>query len=71
MGFGLGFVTAALIFGFWGSSATAVAPLDEELAAAPALDGIDTTLEALINEGQDVSEREKKAANRIALYNDA
>jgi hypothetical protein len=71
-GFGLGFVTAALIFGFWGTSqSSAAGPVRQEVADAPALDGIHTMLEALIAEGQDVSEREKKAAERLALYHEA
>jgi hypothetical protein len=70
--FGLGFASAALVFGFWGSSA----PSGDILVkgrpeAAPALHGIDTTLAELISEAQDVSEREKKAANRLSLYNEA
>jgi hypothetical protein len=71
-GFGLGFVTGALIFGFWGSSGlTSADPETELLEDAPALDGIHTRLAALINEGQEMLEKEKKAKERLALYHQA
>jgi hypothetical protein len=68
--FGLGFASAAVIFGFWGSAGSADdVPVVEQLGAAPALDGIDITLAELIDEAQDMSEREKKAAERLSFYN--
>jgi hypothetical protein len=61
-----------VIFGFWGrASSSGDTPARKQLEAAPALHGIDTTLAELISEAQDVSEREKKAANRLSLYNEA
>jgi hypothetical protein len=69
-GFGLGFVTAALIFGFWGSSSDAEAEAEQH-EDAPALDGIHMRLAALIDEGQEMLEKEKKAEERLALYNGA
>ena len=70
--FGLGFASAAVIFGFWGSTASSGdVPEGEKLEAAPALDGIDITLAELIDEAQDMSAREKRAEERLSLYNKA
>jgi hypothetical protein len=71
--FGLGFATASVIFGFWGSSGTAgtIEAARRPLEHAPGIEELDALLKDLINEGQETSEREKKAAERIARYDEA